>query len=330
MRRKLEILLALQCAAAVWVVFNLQHSIKNNNKPPPTQHQTPSPSKTLGLCHTTGNHRNTPLHKRTDKTNPRKPFWGTVHFSPVPRFVMSTHDPTSEDIFISGSVHAGIMPWDQYIWDLFARTLHANNPGIVVDVGANIGYFSMMALAMGRHVVAFEPMERNVERLLASTERNGFSERVTVYQNAVANEAGHAVAIQPTNSATNYGNGHIIGDVRHTGTYGVDYVETIRLDDAVSQTIALMKIDVEGMELPVLDGARGLICSGAVRHITMEWSDATNDNPLCSGRRALETLAEIGYVISDVVPGAPKLHPLHDSLPPNLLLTLPDGVEPQC
>jgi FkbM family methyltransferase len=54
----------------------------------------------------------------------------------------------------------------------------------VVDVGANIGYFSLACAALGARVIVFEPMLRNVRKLSKSVYRNHFLDRLTVYQNA--------------------------------------------------------------------------------------------------------------------------------------------------
>jgi len=86
--------------------------------------------------------------------------------------------------------------------------------------------------------------------------------------------------------------------------------------------IELLKLDVEGFELSALDGARRLLCSGAIRRIVLEWSDATRENPECPARDGLRRLVELGYTLSDIVPDAPSLSPDTPDLPPNLLLTL--------
>ena len=91
------------------------------------------------------------------------------------------------------------MRWDPYIWDLFVRVLHdAPSHSLVVDVGANIGYFTMMAAAMGHDVVAFEPMPHNLGRLRSSVRANGFGSLVTVVDRAAAQTAGARVSFAAT------------------------------------------------------------------------------------------------------------------------------------
>ena len=187
-----------------------------------------------------------------------QPFWGEVEFPPVTRFFVNTHDPIKQDVFISGSVHAKQAPWDKFIWDLIVRV--SKKPGLVVDVGANIGYFSLLAAALGHQVVAFEPMNRNVAKFWSSVETNHFEDKITLFQNAVVSEKGLRVALESTHH-TNQGNGRIVG----VG----EWVDTVALDDLVHSDVLLLKIDVEGFEGAVLDGARALLSRRKVQFITM-------------------------------------------------------------
>ena len=243
-----------------------------------------------------------------------KPYWGAVHFPPVSRFVINTHDPVRQDVFISGSVHAQKTPWDVFIWDLIVRV--STEPGLVVDVGANIGYFSLLAASLGHTVVAFEPMNRNVAKFWSSIERNGFTDRISLFQNAVASERGHRVSLESTHY-TNQGNGKI--NWRGNAQEAVD---TVALDDLVHSDVLLLKIDVEGFESGVLDGARQLLCAHIVKYITIEFSPETRNNPVCSSHRMLATLKDLGYTVSDVVENAAPLDLQHmETFPPNILFT---------
>jgi len=258
-------------------------------------------------------------------------FWGTVQFSPVPAFLIFTHDPIRQDVFISGSVHRATEPWDPYIWNLFVNILTKTGPNtdLIVDVGANLGYFTLLAASMGRNVIAFEPMGRNMAKLQASVVRNGFQDRVTLYQNAVSSLQGNTVRLTVTHES-NQGNGKAAFISRPTfGIYGVDYAETVTLDQVIRQDVLLMKIDVEGLESAVLDGAKDLLCWHIVRFITLEFSTDTRDSQLCPVQDVLTLLETLGYAISDVVPGAPRLDPAqYRQYPPNILLSLEHTLQP--
>jgi FkbM family methyltransferase len=57
---------------------------------------------------------------------------------------------------------------------------------ILVNVGANVGYYCCHALSMGRPVIAFEPIERNIRYLCKNIQINGWA-GVEVYPVALSN-----------------------------------------------------------------------------------------------------------------------------------------------
>lgn len=255
-------------------------------------------------------------------------FWGIVYFSPVPPYHINTHNPETQDIFISGSVHSARAPWDRYVWDLFIAVFKRHpSPAVVVDVGANIGYFSLMAASMGHKVYSFEPMNRNVAKLQSSILKNHLEHKITLIQNAVTYDSTGSVTLRATHES-NQGNGMIMPDVASmSGALGQDYAHTIRLDDVIREDVLLMKIDVEGYEGSVLNGAKSLICNHIVRYIAIEFSSNTRYSQICSANAMLATLELIGYAISDIVLDSPVLQ-MNPQLPPNLLFTLTDPSRP--
>lgn len=258
--------------------------------------------------------------------------WKKVQYNPVPGFWINTHDPVTQDIYISGRIHNGNTPWDSFIWDLIVRVSKENADdggftGLIVDVGANIGYFSLQALALGHKVIAFEPMNRNMAKILTSVMLNNFTNSVSLYHNAVSSKSGDVVSLQATNNR-NQGNGQVQSvqpsayTVR-TGVYGQDYVETVALSDIVNEYVLLMKIDVEGMESSVIDGSKTLLCNQVVKYIVMEFSTVTRKNSKCPILKMLQTMQSLGYTVSDVTENAPTLQiENYISFPPNILFTL--------
>lgn len=141
--------------------------------------------------------------------------------------------------------------------------------GTVIDVGANIGAFSVLAaLAGAGNVVAVEPERENRERLVHHLESNGVDRRVVVLPLAVVGEGGPAtVAMFGT------GGGAYAGP-SFDGVEGIvdDAVETISLGELVEQygPVAFLKIDVEGGEYPMFeDLAPGTL--EKVERIALEW-----------------------------------------------------------
>lgn len=129
-------------------------------------------------------------------------------------------------------------------------------PGMtVVDVGANLGYYSLLASKLvgpsGR-VVALEPNSENCRLLLSSLRLNGIT---NVQLLPVAADTATGWAYYSTHVGSN--GGLIENDelLSHPGTV----VPTFRLDDVVDGPVGLLKMDVEGAEGRVVLGAAQLI-----------------------------------------------------------------------
>lgn len=128
-------------------------------------------------------------------------------------------------------------------------------PGdIVYDIGANVGSYTILAsLLAGKagKVFAFEPLPENVRYLTRHVELNNL-QNTTVFNAAVWKEAG-TVKFQGTADRVT---SHISDD-------GSIEVETISLDDKVSSGELpppnVLKIDVEGAEAEVLEGATNIL-----------------------------------------------------------------------
>lgn len=120
-------------------------------------------------------------------------------------------------------------------------------PGdVFYDVGANIGFHTVIAARLVGNagtVVAFEPLPENAAQLRRNVELNSFA-NVEVVEAALSDGTGFANLS---------GSGH---RTRRTLTKlgGVE-VRTFRLDDWEGPPPDLLKIDVEGAELVVLEGA---------------------------------------------------------------------------
>jgi len=121
---------------------------------------------------------------------------------------------------------------------------------VVFDIGANTGLYTLLAAkASGEagHVYAFEPAERNLDFLKRHIHLNNCT-NVTIFPSAVADKAGTAFFDQGENHAT----GHLANE-------GETPVEVVTVDTLISDGKTrhpdLLKIDVEGAEVKVLQGA---------------------------------------------------------------------------
>lgn len=126
------------------------------------------------------------------------------------------------------------------------------SPGdVVLDVGANIGNHTIFfAGVTGARVVAVEPIELARKCLLASITANGFQDRIGVLPFALGAKASRATV--GTIDQNNLGATRL-----HPSDDGLVEVKTLdSVRDSLHHQIRVIKVDVEGMELDVLLGAR--------------------------------------------------------------------------
>jgi FkbM family methyltransferase len=137
-----------------------------------------------------------------------------------------------------------------------------DRPGTVVEIGANVGSqtvaLAKAAKAVGADVVAFEPQPFIFQNLCANLALNAV-DNATAWPFACAMQAGTVQLKCP--------------DYRQPGNFGGVSLQTgpmsagievpcVRLDDMMrGRNVRLMKVDVEGFELSVLQGARETLAS---------------------------------------------------------------------
>lgn len=128
-------------------------------------------------------------------------------------------------------------------------------PGMVVlDIGANIGYFSLLfskLIGQSGKLLAFEPDPKNYQLLKKNIEINGYAERVMLYECALYKEKSELCLYL---CDTNCGD-HRIYDSGKKSKHITVKAET--LDGIMSEhdcRIDCMKMDVQGSEFFVLQG----------------------------------------------------------------------------
>ncbi|MBC7630442.1 FkbM family methyltransferase [Aeromicrobium sp.] len=124
--------------------------------------------------------------------------------------------------------------------------------GDYVDVGAHVGTHSLwFALQCNAtQVYSFEPVGRFADRLRKNIDLNGAADRVTVVQRGLSDAAGTASNVLSESHQV----GFMAVPSEQTETF-----EVCRLDDVLTNRVAVIKLDVEGMEPAVLRGARGIL-----------------------------------------------------------------------
>jgi FkbM family methyltransferase len=131
---------------------------------------------------------------------------------------------------------------------------------VVVDIGANVGWYCLHALSLDKHVIAFEMMPSTAQILLKNIGAvNGWGDNAEVFQLALADKPGIIEA---------YGVGTGASLIKGWGGFSSKnptLVSQSSLDLVIGNRLAGSKvfilIDVEGVEYGVLKGAQSLLKS---------------------------------------------------------------------
>jgi FkbM family methyltransferase len=165
--------------------------------------------------------------------------------------------------------------------------------GVVVDAGANVGMFSLLAAQYAERVVALEPDPTNFRILQLNLEANGL-ENIEPRAQALWHTGGSVSFDVGTHSTG--------GGVTSNGGLRVDATTIDSLVDELG-TIDFLKLDVEGAELDAIPSARRL---EEVRSLVAELhlTEPGQERPL------IEALTTRGFEV-EVVPASDGYQPRH-------------------
>jgi FkbM family methyltransferase len=155
-----------------------------------------------------------------------------------------------------------------------------------IDVGANIGYYTLVAARLVGEtglVHCFEPNDPMRVKLEANIRRNGFG-NVVVHADAVARETGE-VAFYASTWDANQGTSSILPG---NGRGAMQKVRSVSLDDFVmtlaGRRVDLIKMDIEGAELIAIEGGRRALGAADAPPVIFEAADLA---PVAAALRAL-------------------------------------------
>ncbi len=167
--------------------------------------------------------------------------------------------------------------WEMWVTEVLVSRLGAGMTA--VDVGANIGYFTMvMADMVGPTgaVHAFEPNPLIARRLAQSAHVNGFRERVTLHPEPLgAEEGGRHVLVVPDN----YPGGAALVPAPDDAPEAE--VLTMRRLDSYPELLDadIVKIDAEGAEEAIWRGMAGIFARGRPMTVVLEFTPGRYADP---------------------------------------------------
>ncbi|HEX3960655.1 MAG TPA: FkbM family methyltransferase [Trebonia sp.] len=178
-----------------------------------------------------------------------------------------------------------------------ARALYANPPdvpemlawrtalasgGLFIDVGANVGTYTIWAAELGAEVIALEPAPDTFELLRENVALNGY--QVTTTRAAAGDHCGTARFTAGLDA------------VNCLDPAGPTTTVLVTVDSLLGDRHAAgMKIDVEGFEIDVLRGCARALADQRIGLIQLEWNEASRVALGTDRRPVAELLARYGY-----------------------------------
>jgi len=202
-----------------------------------------------------------------------------------PTFARGTYEPSIQDAIVS-NLKAG---------DVF------------FDIGANIGFFSLIAarrVGENGRVYAFEPVARNMAAIKRNAELNRFG-MIEIFAEAVGSSSYRGELLL----ARHIGGAALSSAGAPPDLRGRMPIDIVALDDVIKErgmrAPSLIKIDVEGAEIDVLGGMPETlrVCRPMIIY---EIDDETREGIDRKGREIAELLAAAGYALEVLPPAYPE------------------------
>lgn len=200
-----------------------------------------------------------------------------------PRFVFNGRYNSFPDSVVVREI------WCENVYEVFDGDL--TDTGIVVDIGANIGSFSMYAASLGaKKVIAVEPQTDNLELLRQNIDKNKqhvpdcefiVDERAILGETPPRTGLGSAdVRTYVVNNAHGDSEVMTLKEARERSMNEYAEVQGVSLQqlwkDHNLEFVDILKIDIEGLEGEVILGAPTELLN-LCRYITMEYDEDADD-----------------------------------------------------
>ena len=247
-------------------------------------------------------------HSATRWRSPRRKVLHTVSTNTEPRFTFA-YNPLDDDMDKMAATLVTepklTFGWHEATWRCCAAP-----GGLIVDIGANYGWFALYSLALGCEVVAFEPVPEFQEALRLGISLNpGFAQRAKLYANVVYDTPGsYSLRVPIVEEGQKHRKMGMTGMRGSAGVLKKDagraYQHTatsVRVDDVVDRDVCLLKADVEGYEPQAIGTAMRLLSTRRVDTLQFELTHTNSQpNQTCAAVRMLAGLHALGFEMRQV------------------------------
>ena len=187
-----------------------------------------------------------------------------------------------------------------------------NSGEVLYDLGACEGRFSLYAATKGIKIVSFEPEEKNFKVLAQNVALNKFKENQLKIVNAGVG-AKNGVAVLKIGQPWEGGHQKVVDHNQIRNDLDFNFVESQKinlisidsfLESENNPFPNYLKIDVDGSELPFLDGAKKTLVNPKLKGIIFELSEEDSNF-----EKILKVLKDINFIEVEryAVPNEPKL-----------------------
>ena len=205
-------------------------------------------------------------------------------------FQMSIPTPDLFDSYPGGNLQSYVLKnkvWAEDETKIMSTILNLKK-GLVLDVGANTGYFSFIALSKGCPVIAFEPNTIHTPYFMETMALNNFPMDKLTH---------HELFVSSTKSDIMFdGWSAYEGIVNENNTQST---KTIAIKDVCDECLFL-KIDVEGYEPDVIKSAKPLLEKEKIPYIMFEVTYIVSDKVDAEQVNILHSLLMYNYDIFEI------------------------------
>lgn len=169
----------------------------------------------------------------------------------------------NKELGLTGNIYTGLHEFN----DMGFLLHNLREEDLFIDVGANVGSYTILACAaVGARGYAFEPIPSTYARLVENIRLNHLEERVKCVNQGIGAEQGVIAFTNDLNTVN-----HALADGEQTGN--VTKVDVTTLDAVLNnESPTMLKIDVEGYETLVIEGANETLQKPSLNSIIIELS----------------------------------------------------------
>jgi len=208
------------------------------------------------------------------------------------KFQMCIPKPELHNSYAGGNVQSYILKnkvWAEEETKILSKILNMKK-GLVVDVGANTGYFSFVALSKGCPVIAFEPNTIHTPYFMETMKLNNFSMDKLTH---------HELFVSSTKNDVEFDGWSAYEGLKDENK--TELVKTIAIKDVCDECLFL-KIDVEGYEPDAMKSAKSLLENKKISYIMFELTYIIQDEVDTDQVNMLHSLNMYGYDLYEIKP----------------------------